>query len=422
MKTTFAVVAIILCICAPTQSQEVPASQGVTLAQALAVAMSREPAARAASSDVEVARSMRVQANLRASPTISLERREEPGRTDSATDIGIEWPLEPFRRGPRVAVADAEVNVAEHEAADVRRHLAGDVAVAYGEVAAAIRELAIFDDVLAAATSQLELLRARVTQGSTPALDRDMVDVEVRKIQAERLMQLGRSDRALIRLKRLLGMPPDAPLRLAQSLEELTAALDAKGAPSAARPDILASEARVRAEEQRVLAARAESRPEVTLFGSYMRMDTGFPQQGFSASGELEPVRSQFNYLAAGVMVTLPLWNRQQGSIAAAAAAREGAAARLEATRLTAASEIAEARVRDEQARAAVSLHESGIRPLARRNLDTVRETYQLGRATVFEVLAEQRRYLEAERAYTEALSEAYASRVSLSRATGDIR
>ena len=65
---------------------------------------------------------------------------------------------------------------------------------------------------------------------------------------------------------------------------------------------------------------------------------------------------------------------------------------------------------------------QDGIRPLARRNLDTVRETYQLGRATVFDVLAEQRRYLETERAYTEALSEAYASRVSLSRATGDIR
>jgi outer membrane protein TolC len=121
-------------------------------------------------------------------------------------------------------------------------------------------------------------------------------------------------------------------------------------------------------------------------------------------------------------MVTLPLWNRQHGAIAAAAAAREGATARLEATQLTAASEIAEARVRHEQARAALSLHESGIRPLAQRNLDTVRETYQLGRATVFEVLAEQRRYLEAERAYTEALSEAYASRVSLSRAIGDSR
>ena len=422
MKTTFSVVAITICVYAPARGQQAPETAGVTLSQAIALALTREPATRAARAEVEVARGTRLQASVRANPTMSLERRDEPGGTDSATEVGIEWPLELFRRGPRVAVADADLSVAEHEAADVRRRLAGDVAVAYGEVAGAVRELAIMDDVLGAATRQLELLRARVAQGSTPALDRDMVDVEVRKIQVERLAQVARSERALIRLKRLLGMRPDAPLRVTQPLEELAVALGADGALSAARPDILASEARVRAEEQRVLAARAESRPDVTLFGSYMRMDAGFPQQGLSAGGGLERVRGQFNYLAVGAMVTLPLWNRQHGAIAAAAAAREGATARLEATQLTAASEIAEARVRHEQARAALSLHESGIRPLAQRNLDTVRETYQLGRATVFEVLAEQRRYLEAERAYTEALSEAYASRVSLSRAIGDSR
>ena len=170
------------------------------------------------------------------------------------------------------------------------------------------------------------------------------------------------------------------------------------------------------------MAARHEGRPDVSVFGSYMRMDAGFPQRGVNAGGGLERVRGQFNYLTVGAMVTVPLWNRQQGSLAAATAAREGAEARLEAARLTAASEVAEARAWHEQARNAVSLYQDGIRPLARRNLETVRETYQLGRATVFDVLAEQRRYLDAERAYTEALTEAYASRVSLSRAIGDIR
>ena len=49
-----------------------------------------------------------------------------------------------------------------------------------------MRELAITDEVLAAAlTIQLELLRARAAQGSTPTLDRDMVDVDVRRIQAQ---------------------------------------------------------------------------------------------------------------------------------------------------------------------------------------------------------------------------------------------
>jgi outer membrane protein, heavy metal efflux system len=422
MKPTLAAVALSVGFAAPVPAQVVPVGDGVSLSQAIAIALAREPATRAARADVEVARGMKLQAGLRANPTVSLERREEPGGTDTFTDIGIEWPLELFRRAPRVAVADAEVSVAQHEEADVRRHVAGGVAAAYGEVAAALRQLAVMDEVLAAATQQLELLRARAAQGAIPTLDRDMVDVEVRKVQAERMVQAGRSDRALVRLKRLLGLPPDASLRVTQSLEELVPAAGEDRATGPIRADVLASEARVRVEEQRLVAARHEGRPDVSVFGSYMRMDSGFPQQGVTAGGGLERVRGQFNYLSVGAMVSVPLWNRQQGSLAAATAAREGAEARLEAARLTAATEVAEARAWHEQARKAVSLYQEGVRPLARRNLETVRETYQLGRATVFDVLAEQRRYLDAERAYTEALADAYASRVSLSRATGDIR
>lgn len=192
--------------------------------------------------------------------------------------------------------------------------------------------------------------------------------------------------------------------------------------PTPTRSDVQASEARVRAAEERIANARHEGRPDVTVFGSYMRMDAGFPQQGFAAGGGLERVRGRFHYLTAGAMVTVPLWNRQQGNLAAATAAREAAEARAESARLTAASEMAEARVRYDHARRAVAVYQDGVRPLARQNLDTVRETYQLGRATVFDVLTEQRRYLETERAYTEALSEAFASRVGLGRATGGLR
>jgi cobalt-zinc-cadmium efflux system outer membrane protein len=121
-------------------------------------------------------------------------------------------------------------------------------------------------------------------------------------------------------------------------------------------------------------------------------------------------------------MVTVPLWNRRQGTLAAATATRAAAEARAEAARLTAALEAAEARVRYDTTRRAMALYQEEIRPLARRTFDTVRETYQLGRATVFDVLTEQRRYLETERAYTDALSEAYAARVGLARATGDVQ
>ena len=415
-------VALTMCVASAARAQQTASVEALTLAQAIARALASEPSTRAAGADVEIARAMRVQAALRANPTVSLERREEPGGTDAATEFGVEWPLELFRRAPRVNVAESELRVAEHEAADVRRRLAGDVAAAYGDVAAANRQLAILDEVIGVATNQLELLRARVAEGSAPALDRDVVDVEVRRLQAERLTHVARAQRALVRLRRLLAMAPEASVGIAQSLEELVTSLAAGDAPPPSRPDVLAAEARVRVEEQRLEAARTAGRPDVNLFASYMRMDAGFPQRGFDAGGSLERVRGEFHYLSAGALLTVPLWNRQQGARSAAVAARQGAEARLEAARLTAGAEAAEARVWHEQARSAVSLYAGGIRPLARRNLEVVRETYQLGRATVADVLAEQRRYLDVERSYTEALFEAFASRVSLDLAIGGWR
>jgi cobalt-zinc-cadmium efflux system outer membrane protein len=128
------------------------------------------------------------------------------------------------------------------------------------------------------------------------------------------------------------------------------------------------------------------------------------------------------NYLTGGVMVMLPLFNRNQGEIAAAGAQRAGAAAALEAATLEAAAEIATARAADARAREAADTLAGGARDLALRNLDVVRQTYELGRATVFDVLAEQRRYLDFERAYTEALRSAFEARTALLKASGGVR
>jgi cobalt-zinc-cadmium efflux system outer membrane protein len=419
---TWAFVVIALAIVVPARAQN-GSVERLSLEQAIAVALTREPSTRVAAADLEMARGMRRQAALRANPTLSFERRAEPAGSDRSVDLSVEWPLDLFRRRPRLAVLDAEVEVAEHEAADVRQQLAGEVAIAYGEVAAANRQLAITDRIIAAASDQLELLRARAAEGSAPALDRDMADVDLRRLHADRLTQTGRVQGALLALKRRLGMPVEAALELTQTLEELSAAELGNSSTSdlVTRPDVRVAEARMRAAESRIGAARSEARPDITLFGSYMRMNSGFAQRAFNTAGQLERIRGQFNYVTGGVMVTIPVWNREQGSIAATTAARDAAQARADAARLTASAEVAEARVRYEYAGRAVALYQDTIRPLAQRNLDVVRETYTLGRATVVDVLTEQRRYLETEQAYTEALSDAYRSRINLRRATGEL-
>ena len=69
-----------------------------------------------------------------------------------------------------------------------------------------------------------------------------------------------------------------------------------------------------------------------------------------------------------------------------------------------------------------MKIYGGGAQALARQNLVVVGQSYELGRVTVFEVLAERRRYLDVERAYTEALRAAYEARTALKRALGEGR
>jgi outer membrane protein TolC len=254
-----------------------------------------------------------------------------------------------------------------------------------------------------------------------------MVDVEVRRLEAERLLQAGKVEAAFVELTRLLGMSPDERLQVRDTLESLVQtdvmiAVSSTAAPAVgARPDVQQAEARLRVADARIDRARREGRVDVSLFGMYMRMDAGFPQLGFGNTGDLERVRGLFHYISGGAMVTVPLLNRNQGEIASAQAVRAGAEATLTAVQLTAQAEIAAARARDDYARRAAAVYE-GARTLARQNLDVVTQTYELGRATVFDVLNERRRYLDFERAYTVALREAFEARTALRRALGDVR
>ena len=402
---------------------------GLTLEEAVSRALEREPGLRASHAQLEVARGLQLQAGLRPNPSLSFSQQEEPSGTDNQTRVEIQWPLDLFRKSGRVAVADREVEAAQQATADRVRLLAASVRMKYGEVVTAVRTLSITEELLGATTRQRNLVAARVEQGATPPLDRDMLRVEVQRLEAERLVQGGNIARRLVELKRLLGLPPDAALSLRESLEQLvrreqlpgvSAAADVEA--SASRPDVRQAEAQIAVADAEIDRTRREGQLDVSLFGMYMRSDAGFPQRGFGSTGELERVRGVFHYWSAGAMVTLPILNRNQGAVAAAQAQRTAAAAHVDAVRLTAQSEIATARTRDVNARRALDAYTAEAIGLARQNLDVVRQTYELGRSTLLDVLNEQRRYLDLERAYTDVLREAFDARQTVKEALGETR
>jgi cobalt-zinc-cadmium efflux system outer membrane protein len=414
---------------APIAVRYVDAADGLSLEQAIARARAQEPSLRAARSRIDLAEAMKRQSAIRPNPSVSFERRDEPGGTDTQTMVALEWPLDLFRRSARVALAGREVATAQFAAAEQERQLAAEVRTRYGAVLLAVRDLQILDELAAITRRQHELLRSRVEEGAAPPLERDLLQVELQRLEADRLLQSGRADAALLELKRVLGMPPDAALAVRDTLEDLVQgeASAPPPAPPAAtpieeRPDVREASSRIDAAEAKIAQAEAEGRFDASVFASYVRMDAGFPQRGFAADGGLVRVRGLFQYVSAGARVTIPVFDRNQGGVAAARAERAGAAAAYEAARLAARTEVAAAQVRDERARGALRLYGAPIRSVARQNLAVVAQSHELGRVTVFDVLGEQRRYLEVERAYASALREAYDARTALELALGGVR
>jgi cobalt-zinc-cadmium efflux system outer membrane protein len=411
---------------AQTAQSFVDPANGLSLDQAIAQALAQEPSIRAARTRIDVARGMREQAGLRRNLSTSAEFRGEPSGSDNQTTVSVEWPLDLFRRQGRVAVAEREVAAVELSVADRERLLAADVRARFGAALAAIRNLAVLDELLEVSRRQHELLRSRVDEGASPPIERDLVDVELRRLHAERTLQLGAVEGAMFELRRVLGTSPDAMIRLRDTLEGLVnqESSAAPAGPDAGerRPDVREAAARVAVAEARIDRAARDGRFDVSLSGGYMRMDAGFPQFGISPAGTPERVHGLFHYVTGGATVTLPFLNRNQGEVAAARAERAGAAALQEAAALSAKTEIAAARAVDQRAREAVLLLAGDGQALARRNLAIVRQSYELGRTTIFEVMAEQKRYLDFERAYTETLRTAFEARTALNRALGETR
>jgi cobalt-zinc-cadmium efflux system outer membrane protein len=402
-------------------------ANGLSLGDAIARAVAREPSLRAARSQIEIARAERLQAGLRPNPSLAVERREEPGGTDTVTQISVDWPLDLFRKPGRVAVGDRQVTAAAHAVADRERRLVADVRMRYGELLVAIRDLQVLDRLAVTTRQQRDVVAARAAEGASPPLDRDLLHVEWQQLESARLLQVGRTDAALFALKRVIGMPAAEPLTVRDTLErvvlaEAGAELPPEGTAVAARPDVREAEARVSVADAMIDRARRDGRLDLSVFGAYMMMDAGFPQQGIRPDGGVERVRATFHYLSGGVRLTLPWRNRNQGATSAAQAERAGAEAALEAARLTAEIDIAAARAVSDRARQALSVYSAGVPALAAQNLSVMQQSYDLGRVTLSDVLAEQRRYLDVERAYTEAMRAAYDAHTAFVFAMGGQR
>lgn len=407
---------------APTQAR--PAA--MTVEDLVSAALAQSPELRAARAQVEAAEGQVAQAGLKPNPTLKTDYMDMVNGPGYQASVEFEWPFDLGRKTPRVAVARRGVEVASAAVRERERDLAARVREQAGAFLAARRAIEVADQVLGAARQLREQLDNRVAAGAAPQIDANLTTVEVWRLEADRTVSVAEADVAAIELRRLCGLPPDAPLVLSDSLEALARAVLPPPALAvdqmlARRPDLVEAAARVRVAEARVTESRSRGGTDLSMFGAFNRTRYSFDQQGFDDAGGRVPIDGiQYN-ATVGLAVQLPWRNRNQGEMTTARAEQVAAQADLSARELAALAELATAVARDREARRAVDLYANNIRGLAQKTTDIVRESYALGRSPLSDLLAEQRRFLELEASYTAVLSVAYRARVALRRAQGEL-
>jgi cobalt-zinc-cadmium efflux system outer membrane protein len=233
----------------------------------------------------------------------------------------------------------------------------------------------------------------------------------------------GKAQIEMLELRNLIGMTPEEPLSLRGDFNDVIAPLppltNSTELALSERPDLKLAKAAESFAEARIEQARAEGRLDASFTAGYQRMDSSYPLNGISDAGQLSPIRSTFHYFTVGVSLDLPVRNKNQGSIEAAVAQAEGAKRRREFLELTVRRQVASAYALYNSTARAAEIFRVGVKDQANANLDVVRQTYELGSKTLIDYLGEQRRFIELQNGYIDALLDTYEARVEIERAVG---
>lgn len=421
--------AVALVSAAAAQTATLPvagASQatGISPADLVRRALDANRELTAARLDLERGRARLRQAGLRPNPTLDIDQAS--GRFTGSPDerelsVGVAVPIElGANRQRRIDVATAALAVIEAEIMNRERQLTRDVLAAYVDAIRAMRELQTTARLHELNEQMVRVVRTRVAEQDAPPLELSLLLTEVARLQSRRALIQGRVDAALIVIGQLIGATSADTVTLQAS----SVPLDVLQVPSTLetaiataverRPDMTMARLSEEAAEAGVRLARAEGLPDVTVSGTYTS------SRGLSElPSPLVAVPDDDRVVAFGVSIGLPFFNTNQGARAEAVVAVHQARLRREATEQTVRAEVTSAFRRAEAARGAVTLFEQDVINRSTDNIRVIRAAYELGEFRITDVITEQRRLLEAQQEYTDALAERYRALIDLRAAVG---
>jgi cobalt-zinc-cadmium efflux system outer membrane protein len=402
-------------------AQTPPIPERLSLTEAVQLATERNPQAAGARALVAIAEASRLDASLRPIPAVSVESEGyplfDPPRPSfidgQELTIRVDQEFETAgRRRLRTESAAAGVAVASLTARDRLRRLELAVRRAYLQLALAQADAEVARTSLEEIDRVLTVSRERVSVG-------EAARSEVSRLQVERLRFAEDAFSADLALKNAR-----AALLTLLGATNLTQAIQATDSLSGAstsgtvlvstvpnavpqapaqgdrRPDLLAAREELRRAETETRLQRALRSPNVTLGGGYKR-DFGT------------------NAVVFGVTVPLPLWNKNQGGIARAAAEQRVVASNLASVELDVRLDVQQAQNSVDVNRARADYIERQVLASARESRDVVSESYRLGAMDLIDFLDAQRAFRDTLRTYNRALFDYRVSLFELDAALG---
>ncbi|WP_409519853.1 TolC family protein [Pseudomonas sp.] len=397
-------IALIGLLLAATASAQ--AGPGISLPEALSAAFANNPELAAAGRDIGIAEGERRQAGLIPNPELAWEM-EDTRRETSTSTITLSQPLElGGKRGARIAVAGAGQAIAQLELERQRNGLRADVVQAYHAALRAQTGVELAQQSQALTERGLRVVQGRVTAGQSSPVEVTRAQVQLAQAQAEVRRAETQRTVAYQALARLTGSP-------LATFDTLQAASQSPGAAPSA--DALLGQVE-RTAEWRLAAAQVE-RGEASL-GSEKALR--IPNLTVSVGSQYSREdRERINVV--GLSMPLPLFDRNQGNVLAAARRADQARDLRNAVELRLRSETRSAVDQWRTAMQEVQAYDRTILPSAQQAVDTATRGFEMGKFAFLDVLDAQRTLIDARGLYLEALAAATDARAQVERIYGDL-
>jgi len=385
-------------------------SDGLNEKELVAVALTLNPDLQARRLQIGEAQALLITAGLWPNPVLSANWRPGiSGASGTTMDADLLVDLLKFwERSARQDAASAKIRETAAEIVAEEWRVVAEVRVQRLAVLSLEQSKALLDEEVALREGVSDLVKRRRALGEGTELDVSAADLELAELKRDRRRAEGDLESARRELDRLLGLPPNYPLRLTESGKPITITVFDDLEDQELERRFMAGRFELRAKE--AAYERAEHELQLAVTGQYPRLNLG-------PSFNREPEGAK--YLGIGLSLEIPLFNRNQGEIAAKESERKRLRAEYAALLHRIKASAYEALARSRRARAEIEVEEKEILPLVQRSRQLYEGAFRTKELGILDWVTVQRRALQARRSYLEALVGYRASIIQLESAIG---